>query len=369
MSNQLYEIIEESNAPSIIPKDWIKAGDDTKYFYLRPYVPSPFIEGSRQVSLGELFQTAIINTVFSYEHLAAQCDLKSRMNDILNDRVCINNIPVVLVSQMVRLLSIPFDQFKKSAIVSYNELKQYQQDNKVEKHPWTTLWENEAALGKYLNRLKEILDDHHTPKTALSDRGMGSNSIIARRVRLDQNTPADFVDGVESSEQRVGVNDKLNKVVFALQELLYLKTIKEMPGCEEEYKEKKPLAWEMAREALKYVLLPYSKWERMQEPTAEDTPFLTLLQQYTLEAMRFVDPTFYRDNFEKVYADHEKANHELIEKMISQVRPIDEPKIKHALISIWDSAIAWVDNLKEGDEGCSPDLETSITNALNELYE
>jgi hypothetical protein len=137
-----------------------------------------------EISFGQLFQQKIVEKGVNEAELAGATGLAADViNDLKNDTIYPNNIPIRLFKELIFVLQLPFASVKSAVLKTFNILKGedsfdqsmpgglvptyrkgYSADVSELKRKDSVMggkahFENEEALNKYLTRLEELMTE------------------------------------------------------------------------------------------------------------------------------------------------------------------------------------------------------------------
>ena len=86
---------------------------------------------------------------------------KGIISKLMNDDYYTNSVPVVLFKNLIKSLHIPLNEIEGAMIPTFKLLLSKETPKTIrEKPPSYELWENEVAVLKYTNHLKEIYNQN-----------------------------------------------------------------------------------------------------------------------------------------------------------------------------------------------------------------
>lgn len=125
-------------------------------------------------SFGKLISLSMLHNQITESEISQKTKIPIQIiEDLKNDRIFINSIPIISCSKLIKYLKIPFEQAKEIIINSFDLILQnsIQENSKSYVYGRTnnskplhinqnfnSLFQNKEAIEKYLDKLKEIED-------------------------------------------------------------------------------------------------------------------------------------------------------------------------------------------------------------------
>jgi hypothetical protein len=111
------------------------------------------------VTVGQIITEAIRLHELNPGSVEKELDLpKDTICKLMYDEEYINNIPLLLFKNLILSLHIPFVKIEKAMLPTFQLIKSKEAQESLKKKPQGhLLWENEEAVIKYTDRLKELM--------------------------------------------------------------------------------------------------------------------------------------------------------------------------------------------------------------------
>lgn len=154
----------------------------------------------QEATIGSLFTDAIKLHELDVNTVEKQMDVPNGiLTKLMNDEFYTNSIPVVLFKNLIVSLHIPIQKVIDAMVPTFKLLQSKETPESIKKKPMGyQLWENEASLNKYIERLKSLYASQFTASPVQFD--LSYEDVIIAINRMDWHG-GDEIHALELIEQ------------------------------------------------------------------------------------------------------------------------------------------------------------------------
>jgi len=110
------------------------------------------------ITVGQILKQAIELHELNPETIDKELGLQGSLIQLINDECYTNSIPIKLFKNLIVSLHIPFTTIEKAMLPTYRLIASKETKESLNKKPsGYMLWENEEAIIKYTERIKELM--------------------------------------------------------------------------------------------------------------------------------------------------------------------------------------------------------------------